>query len=232
MAVDEICYILKYAEQSPESSLWSIRKMAIYQKADSKTQESKCIIVQPSAEVRRRKEEVAHDTFACIQLSEHWTGLHMLVLGTLNRNWTLYLQHLDAEIDRLVSPSAPFDQTSSKSLTSIQQKPLYTTVMPKVSIKDVQEISAYTERILKYIHTQKLNIQVLNKLREESRRPGGREEFDKKDFSCKYRALEWAIESTLSETKILCSHAELILNRAKNAIALVCINPNYTLIGC
>lgn len=58
-------------------------------------------------------------------------------------------------------------------------------------------------------------------LREESRRPGGREEFDKKDFSCKYRALEWALESTLSEAKILCSHAELILSRAENIAVMV-----------
>lgn len=103
MIVDELCYVLKYAEQNADGSMWSDRQMAIYQKADSKTQESKCIIIQPSAEVRRRKEEVAHDIFACLQLSEHWTGLHMLVLGTLNRSWTLYLQYLDAEVDRLVS---------------------------------------------------------------------------------------------------------------------------------
>lgn len=71
-------------------------------------------------------------------------------------------------------------------------------------------------------------------LLEESKRPGGLEEFDKKDFSCKYRALEWAIESTLLETKILCSHAELILNRANNAAAMVSFaasTPTHVLTG-
>lgn len=98
---------------------------------------------------------------------------------------------------------------------------LYTTSPSDIGIGRMQDISKFTDLLLKYIHLQKLNTHVLNSLREESRRPGGREEFDNKDFSCKYRALEWAIESTLSETKMLCSHAELVLKRAKNAAALV-----------
>lgn len=87
---------------------WSIRQMAIYQKADSKTQETTSIIIQPSAEVWRRKNEIAGSTRACRKLSEHWTSLHMLILGTLNRNWTLYLQSLDISVDRLVGSATLF----------------------------------------------------------------------------------------------------------------------------
>jgi hypothetical protein len=89
-----------------------------------------------------------------------------------------------------------------------------------ITEEDLQEISKFTNLLPEHIHIQTLNMEVLNMLREESKRPGGREKSDK-DFSCKYRALGWAIESILSETKLLCSHAKLILNLIDNAIAMV-----------
>ncbi len=102
----ELCYILKYVEMDAGSSSlvpWSIRQMVIYQKLDMNTQETTCIIIQPSADVRRRKDEVAESTKSCQDLSEHWTSLHSLLLGTLNRNWASYLKCLDIEVEKLVS---------------------------------------------------------------------------------------------------------------------------------
>jgi hypothetical protein len=115
--VDELCYVLKYVEHDIDSTSlvpWSIRQMVIYQKANSKTQETKCIIVRPSVELCRRKYKIANSVSACRQLSDHWTGLHMLIVGTLNRNWTLYLQSLDISIDRLIPLSIFIDLDEMK----------------------------------------------------------------------------------------------------------------------
>lgn len=107
----ELCYLLKYVEFDVGSSspaLWCVRKMAVYQKVNMRSQETKCILIQPSADVQRRKEEVSQNTDACGDLSEHWTSLHMLLLGTLTRNWTTYLKYLDISVEHLVSLSSSF----------------------------------------------------------------------------------------------------------------------------
>lgn len=107
----ELCFLLKYVEFDVGSSspaLWCVRKMAVYQKVNMRSQETKCILIQPSADVQRRKEEVSQSTEACGDLSEHWTSLHLLLLGTLTRNWTTYLKYLDISVEHLVSRTSYF----------------------------------------------------------------------------------------------------------------------------
>ncbi|KUJ08600.1 uncharacterized protein LY89DRAFT_691025 [Mollisia scopiformis] len=201
----ELGYILKYVEPDAASLSpvpWSVRQMAIYQKVDTKTQETKGFVVQASTDVRRRKEEITQSVEACQDLSEHWTSLHLLIIGTINRNWELYLKSLDIGVDRL-------------------HNSLYAASLPNFTITSMQEVSKFVDLLIKFIHMLKLNMEVFNMLLGESRRPGGREEFDKTDFSCRYRMLEWAIDSTLSKTKLLCSHAELVLSRANNVVAMM-----------
>ncbi|KAE8449686.1 hypothetical protein EG329_007461 [Mollisiaceae sp. DMI_Dod_QoI] len=198
----ELCYILKYVEMDAGSSSlvpWSIRQMVIYQKLDMNTQETTCIIIQPSADVRRRKDEVAESTKSCQDLSEHWTSLHSLLLGTLNRNWASYLKCLDIEVEKL--------HTSFHSAT-----------VPKIGVADMQRVSKLVDLLFRFTHVSKLNMEVFHMLLKESKR---REVFDKEDFCWRYRALEWAIDSSQSETKLLCDHGELVLSRANNVASMV-----------
>lgn len=98
--------MLKYVEmhgRSGTSMPWSVHQMATYQKVNIKTQVTKIIMVQVSADVRRRIQEVAESDESCQDLSEHWASLHTLLLGTLNRNWAAYIKCLDIEVDKLVS---------------------------------------------------------------------------------------------------------------------------------
>ncbi|KAF8864440.1 hypothetical protein BDZ45DRAFT_38140 [Acephala macrosclerotiorum] len=198
----ELCYLLKYVEFDVGSSspaLWCVRKMAVYQKVNMRSQETKCILIQSSADVQRRKEEVAQSLQACEDLSEHWTSLHLLLLGTLTRNWTTYLKYLDISVEHLHSS-------------------LHSSTVPKITITDLQNASTLADLLLRSTHVLKLNMEVFKALSRETKRA---EDIDSPDSYSRYRTLEWAIDSTMSETKLLRDHVDLVLNRAKGIQAMM-----------
>lgn len=102
--------------------------------------------------------------------------------------------------------------------TLIQHASLHSSTVPKITIPDLQNASTFADLLLRSTHVLKLNMEVFKMLSRESKRA---EDLDSPDSYQRYRTLEWAIDSTMSETKLLRDHAELVLSRAKNVAAMV-----------
>lgn len=109
-------------------------------------------------------------------------------------------------------------KTEKLAENPMQHSSLHSSTVPKITIADLQNISTYADLLLRSSHVLKLNMEVLKMLSRESKRA---EDLDSPDSYSRYRTLEWALDSTMSETKLLRDHAELVLSRAKNVAAMV-----------
>lgn len=103
-------------------------------------------------------------------------------------------------------------------IASSQHSSLHEATTPKITIADLQNISTFADLLLRSTHVLKLNMEVFKMLSKESKRA---EDLDSPDSYSRYQTLEWALDSTLSETRLLRDHAELVLNRAKGVQAMV-----------
>lgn len=95
--------MLKHVESKSGSSIpWSIRQMAVYQKYNTSTRTSSCLLVQTSVAVERRIFELAQNG-EIAQLPDHWKNLHEIYLGTCSSGWSDYIKFLDEAISEIVS---------------------------------------------------------------------------------------------------------------------------------
>jgi hypothetical protein len=124
--VFETAYMLKYVEKHDRMDRdipWSVRQMAVYQRFETSTKQSSCILIQASAKAEKRLAEVTGDD----ALKSHWAALHQCVLGTLSYGWAQYLRFLDIKISEAVcTTSQVFDpgypDRSCSALRSAIQK--------------------------------------------------------------------------------------------------------------
>jgi hypothetical protein len=97
--------VLKYVEfhGRPGTIIpWSIRQLAVYQRYDTSTKLSSCVLIQTSDRVQRRFFELAEDGDIA-RFPSHWSSLHKIYLGTLSNNWAAYIKLLDTKIEEIVS---------------------------------------------------------------------------------------------------------------------------------
>ena len=103
----EITYLLKHVELNDRLNTinpWSVRQVGIYQKFSASAQQSTCMFIQPSLDLLRRLREVLQkDGLQRDGLVGHWTALHLLIVGTLTRNWASYVRFLEQEMGKIVS---------------------------------------------------------------------------------------------------------------------------------
>lgn len=104
--VFETAYLLKHVElhgRPGTMTPWSIRQFGIYQKFDTVTKHSSCIFIQTSLDIQRRLAEVQKDQKTSKDVIDHWTCLHLLCIGTLGKNWAVYIKFLDKKVAEIVS---------------------------------------------------------------------------------------------------------------------------------
>ena len=103
MAALDTGYILKHVEAKPGSQIpWSIRQMGIYQSYSTSTKTSSSLLLQSSARVQKFIFDLAQDG-GITQVSNHWTHLHEIYLGTMSSGWTDYIKLLDEKVSDIVS---------------------------------------------------------------------------------------------------------------------------------
>jgi hypothetical protein len=104
LAVFETAYTLKHVEFNNRSgnNRWSLRQMAVYQRFDTSSKMSESVLVQTSTQVQKRILELSKDG-GLGELSNHWTILHEVYLGTLGQNWAIFLQSINLDVGSTVS---------------------------------------------------------------------------------------------------------------------------------
>ena len=97
----EFCYAIRYVARNGRSSgsPWSLRQTAAYQRFDSQSGKSVWILLQPSAEGRRRFEEVQQSNTS----TTHPMLLHVVLLFTTVAGWKDYIAYLRQCLDTFVS---------------------------------------------------------------------------------------------------------------------------------
>jgi hypothetical protein len=101
----ETTYTLNYVElnnRPSDSNKWSIRQMGVYQRYNTATMDSNCILIQSSNQAQRRILELSNDS-GLGNLANHWSILHEVYLGTLGQDWGLFLQSININIGSTVS---------------------------------------------------------------------------------------------------------------------------------
>ncbi len=82
---------------------WSIRQTAIYQRHQTCSATSDCILIQAPDSIQRRFFELVEDG-SMAHFINHWTSLHEVYFGSITQNWAAYIKLLDTKIDEIVRP--------------------------------------------------------------------------------------------------------------------------------
>ncbi|PMD43573.1 hypothetical protein L207DRAFT_300392 [Hyaloscypha variabilis F] len=195
-------YILKHVEGKPGSQIpWSIRQMGIYQSYSTSTKTSSSLLLQSSARVQKFIFDLAQDG-GITQLSNHWTHLHEIYLGTMSSGWTDYIKLLDEKVSDIEN-DVRFTRREMPS---------------RVTFTTLQHLSKYSDLLIRILHALQLNISILERLSETAIR---RQNLDVESSSAHYEAFQDSLRTCLTEQHFLKHHAGLVLNCAQEITALV-----------
>ncbi|KAF8853369.1 hypothetical protein BDZ45DRAFT_748681 [Acephala macrosclerotiorum] len=91
------------------------------------------------------------------------------------------------------------------------------TAINSVTFGDLQNIHNLADLLLRLTQVLKLNLEVLRLFSKELQ---NREEFDNAEAKWRYKLLESAIDSSISENTFICKHAELVRSRADSIVGM------------
>jgi K+-sensing histidine kinase KdpD len=103
----DICYNFRYVERNGRTTgnPWSLRQIGVYEKYDSLKDSSTWILISASETAREALDDIRltdqPDDSRCLTET---TMFHTVLIAAVSREWRKYLEHLQVELDILVSP--------------------------------------------------------------------------------------------------------------------------------
>lgn len=176
----EICYNLHYMAKNGRNrgDPWSLRQTGVYQKSYLSTGRSAWMLMQLAADTRIHLEEKLKSGGAPTQ---NLMQFHTLILLSTGRNWTDYLEHLDAQLTELdekscfsrlphnpaSGPNFPITLSDLQCLQLLRQKLLRTSTVLDQCFSLSQSLSSHSSLLSSHIHAyshQALNADILSYL--------------------------------------------------------------------
>jgi len=103
----DICYNFRYVEQNGRTTgnPWSLRQIGVYEKYDSLKDVSIWILISASETAREALDDIKLTNQPVDSRCLTETNMfHAVLIAAVSREWRKYLEHLQVELDILVSP--------------------------------------------------------------------------------------------------------------------------------
>ncbi|KAI9774961.1 MAG: hypothetical protein M1840_000177 [Geoglossum simile] len=208
----ETAYMLKYVEchgRPGTTNPWSVRQMAVYQNFNDSTKLSSCLLIQTSVRAQKGISEAVQDGDTA-RIFDHWSCLHELYLGTLSDNWAAYIKCLDVKIAD-INLSVRFTKLGADGLN-------------RVTFKHLQQLSEYSDLLIRLLHALQLNLEVLELLSAETTR---RQAGGKRDLAKQYQDFQAALKTCITEHTFLKHHASLVHDSAERLTVVTFLSMGF-----
>ena len=90
----------------------------------------------------------------------------------------------------------------------------------RVTFATLQQLSKYSDIMIRISHTLQMNITVLSKLLETARK---RQKLDSKEYVEEYESFQGSIQMCITEHEFLKHHIALVQSSSQELRALVCV---------
>ncbi|KFY62104.1 hypothetical protein V496_04729 [Pseudogymnoascus sp. VKM F-4515 (FW-2607)] len=204
----ETAYVLKHVEHKAGSNIpWSIRQMAVYQNFNCATKASSNILIQTSQNVQKQVFKLVQEGTMAV-FPDHWKNVHEIHLSSLSNNWIDYIKFLESKISDIEDAVRHARRDTPD----------------RVTFATLQQLSKYSDIMIRISHTLQMNITILSKLLETARK---RQKLDSKECVEEYESFQESIQTCITEHEFLKHHVALVQSSSQELRALTFLSMGF-----
>ena len=206
-----------------ESSVWSIRPVAIHHQFDIEEGTTLWIITKGNLELQKRVKDMTSSQGRPVDKNFDTTenclrstlGVHLMIVHSSAEEWRPYVQWLEDVVDLHVSVESwykyPTDAAFMQTSVALDDSRSQHSVRHEFRPSDLQLIQGYEDKTNEAVMIMESNVEVLNSLGQFYENLIQNPDFDLRTSCCKdIRRFTWQLEDIKYETKMQVKRANLL----------------------